>query len=383
MFVHSLYLLLLVCVLSAVVAKNDKTLRIKLQQRKDNGKHMNAIHRLLTKNSHSVNETLIDQFNYYYEGYIHLGTPPRSFIVDFDTGSPIFWLAAINCTDIRGNKCVEPHLYDYQNSSTATSTGKRFKIQYGSGATKGFYVTDTLGLTADPSVANVKNVTFGAADLLIGWMSGTDGLFGLSFGDNIKNKNPAFIDILNRDHVFENPIFTIWLDSSNDNSSEKLGGEIEFGGTDNSRCGEVISTTKAQVIPGPWWTFNIQTISVNGKAVGNAIAITDTGTTAIYANYKIFSAIIEKAPILALPEFSCDTKIPDLKLDMLVEGKNLTLTTEDFVLRLEDECAPSIYLGQPGDPFDILLGDVFIRRYCQIHNYDQKTVGFALAKHDS
>ncbi|KAI6212356.1 hypothetical protein M3Y94_00011900 [Aphelenchoides besseyi] len=323
MFVRSLYLLLLICVLSVVVAKNDKTLRIKLQQRKDNGRRMNAIHRRLASNSHSVNETLIDQFNIFYEGYVHVGTPPQPFIVDFDTGSPIFWLVATNCTDEKsGKQCVEPHLYDYQNSSTVTTIGERFKIEYGSGATEGFYVTDTLGLTADPSVANVKKVKFGAADLLAGWMSDADGLFGLSFGDDIKNNDPAFIDVLNEDHVFENPIFTVWLDGiSKDNSSEKLGGEIEFGGTDDSRCGEVISTTKAQVVRGPWWTFNIQTVSINGKEVGNAVALTDTGTTAIFVNDQIYAELIKKAPILGTQKFDCDTKLPDLQMDMLVEGK--------------------------------------------------------------
>ncbi|KAJ1339604.1 hypothetical protein BSLG_005783 [Batrachochytrium salamandrivorans] len=78
---------------------------------------------------------------------IALGTPPQSFLVQFDIGSANLWLPSTRCSD---PACVKHSQFNRLLSSTWTSLTQTFSIQYGTGSLSGVMSSDTFymaGLT--------------------------------------------------------------------------------------------------------------------------------------------------------------------------------------------------------------------------------------------
>lgn len=123
--------------------------------------------------------------NIEYHGYITLGEPAQLFKVVFDTGSDILWVPqkgckshgpmVKNCRKGRG-----AGLYDPGRSNTAESTGKQFKIVYGTGDASGPYYKDTFSF-GSPGGKQLKlksKIVFGSGKKM---SFGDDGILGLSF----------------------------------------------------------------------------------------------------------------------------------------------------------------------------------------------------------
>lgn len=108
---------------------------------------------LVTTDELSLNDVygqrMSNNGNIEYHGVISLGTPPQSFKVVFDTGSDILWVPQRGCSS-RGpmvKNCrhrIGAGLYDPSKSTTAESTGRNFKIVYGTGDASGPYYRDTF-----------------------------------------------------------------------------------------------------------------------------------------------------------------------------------------------------------------------------------------------
>jgi len=87
--------------------------------------------RTLSNNTHSSFIHLTNCNNVLWSGPISLGTPPTTFIVDFDTGSSDLWVPDSSCTT---NCPPLPH-YNPAKSSTATALDTPFEIKYADGET--------------------------------------------------------------------------------------------------------------------------------------------------------------------------------------------------------------------------------------------------------
>jgi cathepsin D len=94
-----------------------------------------------------------------WTGEITLGTPSQAFDVDFDTGSSALWVPSSSCTD---PAClVSKSSYDPDASSTSTSLGTPFEIEYGDGEKVSgleyndvFSIGDHLSTTTDFAAVN-------------------------------------------------------------------------------------------------------------------------------------------------------------------------------------------------------------------------------------
>lgn len=124
---------------------------------------------------------------------------------------------------------------------------------------------------------------------------------------------------------------------------------------------------------------------VNGKKVATkAIAVSDTGTTIMLVPPTVLEAI--NRVHLLNKTTKCDgSELKDLKIELDVQDTLLVLNGVDLlvpqsIMNIEDgeeKCALGV-MQTENDSF--LLGDVFIRKYCQVYDYKYKTIGFAVAK---
>ncbi|CAF4924000.1 unnamed protein product, partial [Rotaria socialis] len=77
--------------------------------------------------TNQVTQSLFNQANYYWVGVISIGTPGKTFIIDFDTGSTDLWVPSIQCLSTCGNKAK----YNSSSSKTSQANGALLEITYG------------------------------------------------------------------------------------------------------------------------------------------------------------------------------------------------------------------------------------------------------------
>ncbi|KAI6222885.1 Aspartic protease 7 [Aphelenchoides fujianensis] len=327
-------------------------------------------------NGATINETLKDHDYMYYTGPIHIGTPPVRFMVDFDTGSDLLWVTTPDCMDDKtGGGCTaQKQHYDVKKSKTGRKTKKDFVISYADGSyVRGKYDSDVVGLTPQNKTGDVKKFLFGAANHESQFDSmEMDGLMGLSLVDSSSPKGANYVEWLENNQVFKEPRFTFWLPKD-----RKAQGSITFGGLNQEQCGPLL-TTAPVVGHTLFWQFSISKTTVNGKEVAtNSVAISDTGTTLMYAPQGVVDAIRHIHP---LDQIKCDgSELKDLKIELHVGNATLVINGVDLPVPREkgEGCEVGVRANRDGS---FLLGDVFIRKYCQVYNYKEKSVGFAVAK---
>jgi len=323
-----------------------------------------------------INETLVGvEGDVYYKGIVHVGTPPKEFVVDFDTGSDPLWIAGVDCKYPGGEGCTsQVNRYDLNKSSTGKDLHHNFSINYGKGSVKGELVSDIVGLTPNETAGDTKSsFKFGFATDVSDEFANTkfDGLFGLSFSDP-NTTDQSYIEYLRDNNVFDPPIFTIWLERNA--SNHVLGGDILFGEKDKSQCGDDLVTVK--VTQKPWWTFNFEKVLLNGQEIsGPNSTISDSGTSAIAVPYDVFETISKKYPLNQAIDCS---KYRDIELTIQIEGKLFKLTADDLIISYYGQCQIFIV------PFSQwIFGDPFLKEYCQIHNYKDETLTLAVSKHQN
>ncbi|KAI6230912.1 Rhizopuspepsinogen [Aphelenchoides besseyi] len=324
-----------------------------------------------------INQSLENHEFLYYTGTVFVGTPPKPFTVNFDTGSHLFWITTPNCRDYDGKDCVaQKRKYSIEQSTTGRNLSEVFVTGYADGSTaRGFYVSDVLRLSPNDQSIVVPNLVFGAVDLQSGMSDDdADGLFGLSFPVDVRHE--SLITWLKKNEVLDAPVITIHMPKNGTSA-----GELVFGGQlGPNKCGPLITTVPANAMH-PFWAFRIPTVKLDGMEIdSNALAVSDSGTTLITVESKQFDIIEKKYPLYP-KRTNCDgSQVVDLKLDFVIGDKTLTLRGPELLYREDDECSVGITSNSDGSPISWLLGDLFIRNFCTFLNYKEETIGFAASK---
>ncbi|GAA5913078.1 hypothetical protein JCM5296_001672 [Sporobolomyces johnsonii] len=208
-----------------------------------------------------------------WAGSMSIGTPAKTFIIDFDTGSADLWVPSVNCTSAACN----PHTkYNPADSSTAVSVpGKKLSITYGDGSSaQGTAWTDTVTIAGMTAMAQ----TFGAANSLTSDFQDDpyDGLMGMAYSSISTLGTNTVFDTLMSESKTASSQFSFYLAAS--------GSELYLGGMDQSKYAAG-STVFYPVTSESYWLLASQA-NVNGSAVsevGTFSAIVDTGTSVIVA----------------------------------------------------------------------------------------------------
>ncbi|VDK77588.1 unnamed protein product, partial [Anisakis simplex] len=116
-----------------------------------------------------------------YLGNITIGTPQQDFRVILDTGSSNLWVPDSSSRDSR--VCAVKQCFDSSASSTYKADGREWSIQYGSGASSGFFGEDVVRFGGEGSTQLVvPNTIFGQALVLSKSIirDDLDGILGLA-----------------------------------------------------------------------------------------------------------------------------------------------------------------------------------------------------------
>ncbi|GMS78881.1 hypothetical protein PENTCL1PPCAC_1056 [Pristionchus entomophagus] len=328
-------------------------------------------------------QTVNDYDDAEYIGNITVGTPGQLFEVILDTGSANLWIPDATCGGGLTNPCEKKNKFQSSKSSTWVSNGKKFTISYGTGSAKGFLGQDTVAFGTDSTALTVPKCTFGQATSIAAFFKNEviDGILGLAFQalavDNVK---PPFIEAIDQKLV-QQPLFTVWLE--HEGAQENVNGGIyTYGAVDTDNCGPVIAYQALS--SATYFEFKMTSVALgtysNSKGWN---VISDTGTSLIAAPEAMVEGIAKAAGatlnralgLYMLP--SCTTAVPDLQLTI---GSTIyKIDSRNFVIPATEKTCGLAIQAFNGGGFgpSVILGDPFIRQYCNIYDVGNKRMGFA------
>jgi hypothetical protein len=336
-------------------------------------------------NSNSVSEgkdeseIIKDYANAQYYGIVKIGTPAQEFQVIYDTGSSNLWVPEVGCVHcgykwIHGGKSK----YDAGASGTFVEDGTEFSIQYGSGAVSGVYNKDTVTLAEDIDVEGQMFASIhDAGGMGIGYAFGYfDGILGLGFDSiSVGGVETVFHNAIEQGKV-EKPMFAFYLGDNAD-------GELTFGGYDDDKfVGDEL--TWVPLSDATYWRIEMEGIKIGGFSTGATDAIVDSGTSLIIGPSADIHAIANEIglkPTITGQYYVDCASVDDLpNITWTIAGKEYTVAGKNLVIQSASICIFAMMgmdFPKPGPSW--ILGDVFMREYYTVFDYEGKRVGFAKA----
>ncbi|ESR37638.1 hypothetical protein WN944_027715 [Citrus x changshan-huyou] len=254
-----------------------------------------------------------------YYTKVQLGSPPREFHVQIDTGSDVLWVSCSSCNGCPGTSGLQIQLNFFDPSSSSTASLVRcsdqrcslglntadsgcssesnqcsYTFQYGDGSgTSGYYVADFLHLDTilqgSLTTNSTAQIMFGCSTMQTGDLTksdrAVDGIFG--FGQ----QSMSVISQLSSQGLTPR-VFSHCL------KGDSNGGGILV-------LGEIVepNIVYSPLVPSqPHYNLNLQSISVNGQTLSidpsafstssNKGTIVDTGTTLAYLTEAAYDPLI-------------------------------------------------------------------------------------------
>uniref|UniRef100_A0A8D0GT02 Gastricsin n=1 Tax=Sphenodon punctatus TaxID=8508 RepID=A0A8D0GT02_SPHPU len=304
-----------------------------------------------------------------YYGEISIGTPPQNFLVLFDTGSSNLWVPSIYC---QSQACSSHARFNPSQSSTYSTNGQTFSLQYGSGSLTGFFGYDTMtvsyimqefGLSQNEPGTNFVYAQF-------------DGILGMAYPSLAVGGATTALQGMLQESLLSQPIFSFYLS------------EVIFGGVDTRLYSGQIYW--APVTRELYWQIGIEEFSIGGRATGwcsqGCQAIVDTGTSRLTVPQNLMESFLQAVGAQqnqygeVFVECRTVTNLPTISFN--INGVSFPLPPSAYILNNNGYCTVGIeptYLPSPnGQPLWI-LGDVFLRQYYSVYDMGNNRIGFASA----
>eukprot|EP00667_Euglena_gracilis_P006274 EG_transcript_6325 len=329
-----------------------------------------------TGNGLSVPVPLSNFVDMQYFGKMSIGTPPQTFTVIFDTGSSNTWVPSVKCSSCKGHV-----RYDASKSSTYVPRGEYLELKYGKGSATGVLTEDTVILGG-----KLEHAVFGEMTHIAD-MEGSeyDGLVGLAFETiALGGVRPLWLSMVDQGLINQS-MFSMWLSQRRDlQRGDSVGGMLTFGEPNPDLYEDDIFYVP--LLMENYWMFYVDTFSLGNYTKEGVVAISDTGTSLLVAGQELFSNVagilgckMTDTRICYWPR--CNTRtMPDMVL--MIGGKEFVLTPLDYVLRADSDRGATCYLGmQPAEigNLDIILGDVWIRKFYTVYDAGRQRMGHALS----
>jgi len=384
-----------------------------------------------------VSQPVNDWEDLEYIGNVTVGSPQQTFQVILDTGSSNFWIPNKNCSgsvcsadpfcdpalgflcqlicpaasccgtkslvkEVSGIKaaatspkdvCDNKNVFDEDASSTYRKVpppDDQWSIQYGSGSASGYWGIDTMAFGATGgSQLVVPNTQIGQAMELAADFDGQpfDGILGLAFQAlaDPPTVAPPLINAINQG-LLDQPIFTVWLAQKGFNDNVPNGGVYTYGGVDNVNCDPVIAYQALS--SSTYFQFRMSSVSV-GSYVNNAgwEVISDTGTSLIGGPSGPVDQMARAVNAQQGSDgyYYMDCNANPGPIGFLIGSNTYQIQKANYNLNIGDpnQCLFAFFgfdgTGSPNGPTWI-LGDPFIRQYCNVFDLGQRRIGFARAR---
>jgi len=327
--------------------------------------------------------SLNDLMDVQYYGQIALGSPPQTFQVCFDTGSSNLWVPSSPCKTAN-TACKTHRAYKHAESTSYTTDGRAFEIEYGSGTMSGFVSTDVLeiGGIVVPNVSFVEATTEPGTDFIY---ADFDGIMGLGF--------PS-LSVLNlQQQLFDNMFkqagagkFAFWLGQS---KSTNLGGVLMLGGVDDKFFTPPIQWIKITELS--YWQFNLDSVALGQSThdLQGSVAIADTGTSLIYGPPSEVERLADamklgKANSYGEYTTACSSVDSYPPISFGMGGHQFKMMPQDYFLTVEHGVCMLAIQGDPEFEYKHfwILGDVFLTQYMSVFDKDNLQLGLARAIKD-
>jgi hypothetical protein len=239
----------------------------------------------------------------------------------------------------------------------------------------------------------IPNTIFGQANVIDAVFQNdtVDGILGLAFQSlAVDNIPPPLINAINQG-LLSQPIFNVYIFQTG--PVEYIpGGTITYGGFDTKNCGTVVWQPLSSAT---YFQFRMSSISVGSYSSNRATdAISDTGTFALGGPTTIVDAMAQVAGATYSQQddiFYIDCNANPPLVNIGIGGNTYTIDNKNMLMVHGGE------IGAQGAanntkcfwgvfPFDFggfgpswILGDPFIRQYCNTYDLQNKRIGFSPA----
>jgi hypothetical protein len=334
-------------------------------------------------NKASVQQPVNDYEDLVYVGNITIGSTEQTFTVVLDTGSANLWVPDSTCRA----SCNGKNRFNSALSTTYVRNGQSWSITYGTGSARGILGVDTIRFgDRGTSQLVVPTTTFGQASSIAAFFADEplDGILGLAFQSlAVDNVVPPVVNAINQG-LLDAPLFTVWL-RQRGNQDNVAGGIFTYGAVDTTNCGNVIAYQPLS--SATYFQFRMSRIAAGSYTSSTAAeAISDTGTSFIGGPSTPVAGLAGAVGAVYNSQYeiytmSCSANTPDL---LITIGSNTyTITKTNYIVDVGlggNSCAFAVFpFNSAGFSVQWIIGDPFIRAYCQIYDLGQRRIGFAPA----
>lgn len=307
------------------------------------------------------------QVEYYVT--VQIGTPPQEFNLLIDTGSSALWIDSTKCVTCGAHK-----LYDSSKSSTFSNAGSRsVMLSYGSGLVSGVTSSDIIKIGS----FTASRADFIQATSVSSFQAYTvsDGLFGCAYPALLAYASPSLLNVatplLQKLNVTQ---YALLLSSAT----------LYLGGIDTSKIiGNMVSiplTLKT------YWQIRIDDFTIGSlKSFGSHSAILDSGTSFLLLDPSTFNAwLASMKGITTYSTYPLIYKYDDCNAQRLptmylkINGNIFNLTGSDYTLRVYGKCILAVQSTSGNGNFDMVLGQVFMRKFATLFDFQNGRVSFGL-----
>uniref|UniRef100_A0A1I7YEB0 Peptidase A1 domain-containing protein n=1 Tax=Steinernema glaseri TaxID=37863 RepID=A0A1I7YEB0_9BILA len=364
----------------------------------------------------NVPQRVNDYEDMMYIGNITIGNPPQEFTVVLDTGSANLWIPDTSCGRDAGsscahycsisalcqiicdssccssytrpvfaNVCAKKNKFDHSKSSTYKANGEHWSIAYGTGSASGFLGEDTISFgSAGASQLVVPNTTFGQATYLANFFGSSpiDGILGLAFQSlAVDGIPPPLVNAINQ-NLLDKPLFTVWMEEKGEQENI-FGGVYTYGAVDTDHCSSDV--TYQPLSSATYYQFRMDAVSAGSYTnQGGWEVISDTGTSFVGGPEHSINKIAQAVGASYREELQgysidCNAKPDDIVLT--IGGKKYPIRAKNYIVNVGEGICEIGFFGQESGGYgpSWILGDPFIREYCQVYDMGRERMGFAKA----
>ncbi|KAI6197774.1 Aspartic peptidase family and Aspartic peptidase domain-containing protein [Aphelenchoides besseyi] len=318
-----------------------------------------------------------------YEGKISLGEPPQSFTVVFSTSDSILWVPETKCHNSGENgKHCQQNVGTYDPNKT--KKGKRVQrgLKYAPRVVAGTYRRDQFAFgdkDCPKQVYKLKTpVVFGSASQT---SNGDQGVFGLGLPDPAKD-GPAtsIFDLMIKEKVVDSPVFTTMYRKCAAADSCKNAGKITFGGVNSKVCDTPRGNVKV-VADSKNWEFPIDALKIKKFTSGKTKAVSDSHIPHLHLPQSVIQAIAKQVKAKVEGDkyvVSCGRKF---SVTLKINGQAFPIGNEYLTHDLgNNKCELLLSTSATGNDDLWVLGAPWTQSYCQVHNWNERTISFGKTK---